>query len=232
MENNEKRTGFNFPSFIKRFCIYIFGLLLIAVGVNISKLSGLGISPASSVPRACEVAWGFTLGTTIIIVYCIMVLLQLIVLRKDFEWTNALGVLVGVIFGWLVDLTGVDPKAFGHLMVNFPRPESYISRFLYLVLSILIIGAGVYFYLKPRLVPMPAEGLAAAISKKTGKNFGDCKTIVDTSLITIAVLIQLIFLGGFKSFLSEPIIVREGTVISALLVGQVVKYLKKLETLK
>ena len=232
MDNSTDKKDNRFASFAKRLGIYILGLLLIAVGVNISKLSGLGISPASSVPRACEVAWGFTLGTTIIIVYCILVLLQFIVLRKDFRWTNALGVLVGVVFGWLVDLTGVDPKAFGHLMVNFPRPESYINRLLYLALSIIIIGAGVYLYLKPQLVPMPAEGLAAAIAKKCGKNFGDCKTIVDTSLITIAILIQLIFLGGFRSFLSEPVIVREGTVISALLVGQVVKYFKKLEAQK
>jgi len=228
METKEKKT-FDTTSLAKRLGIYVLGLLLIAVGVNISKLSGLGISPASSVPRACEVAWGFTLGTTIIIVYCILVLLQLIVLRKEFRWINALGVPVGVVFGWLVDLTGIDPNAFGHLMVNFPRPESYINRLLYLALSIVIIGAGVYLYLRPRLVPMPAEGLAGAIAKKSGRNFGDCKTIVDTSLITIAILIQIIFLGGFKSFLSEPVIVREGTVISALLVGQVVKYFKKLE---
>jgi len=217
---------------VKNLAVYILGLLLIAVGVNVSKLSGLGISPASSVPRACEVAWGFTLGTTIIIVYCILVLLQLLILRKDFRWTNALGVLVGVVFGWLVDFTGIDPKAVGHLMVNFPRPGSYPVRILYLLASILIIGIGVYLYLKPQLVPMPAEGLAAAIAKKSGRNFGDCKTFVDTSLITIAILIQILFLGGFRSFLSEPVIVREGTVISALLVGQVIKFLKKREALK
>jgi len=212
---------------IKRIIIYITGLTLIAIGVNVSKLSGLGISPASSVPRACEVAWGFTLGTTIIIVYCILVLLQLLILRKDFKWINALGVLVGVVFGYLVDLTGIDPNAPGHLMAGFPRPGSYPVRLIYLVASILIIGVGVYLYLKPLLVPMPAEGLAAAISKKTGRNFGDCKTIVDTSMITIAILIQILFLGGFESFLHEPVIVREGTVISALCVGQVVKALKK-----
>lgn len=213
----------------KRIAIYILGLLLIALGVNISKLSGLGISPASSVPRACEVAWGFTLGTTIIIVYCILVLLQLLVLRKKFRWINALGVLVGVIFGWLVDLTGIDPNAFGHLMLNFPRPGNYFVRLLYLFASIAVIGLGVYLYLKPCLVPMPAEGLAAAIALKTGKNFGDCKTLVDTSLITIAILIQILFLGGLSSFLHEPVIVREGTVISALCVGQVVKFLKRQE---
>lgn len=214
---------------VKRIALYILGLTLIAVGVNVSKLSGLGISPASSVPRACEVAWGFTLGTTIIIVYCILVLLQLLILRKDFKWINALGVVVGVVFGYLVDLTGIDPNAPGHLMAGFPKPGSYPVRLIYLAFSILIIGVGVYLYLKPHLVPMPAEGLAAALSLKTGKNFGDCKTIVDTSMITIAILIQILFLGGFSSFLHEPVIVREGTVISALCVGQVVKFLKKRE---
>jgi len=101
-------------------------------------------------------------------------------------------------------------------------------RVLYLILSIIIIGIGVSAYLKPNLVPMPAEGLAQAISQKTGKAFGDCKTMVDTSLITIALLIQLIFLGGFDSFTGDTVVIREGTIISALLVGQVVKFIRGL----
>ena len=101
-------------------------------------------------------------------------------------------------------------------------------QLVYLLVSIVIIAIGVYVYLKPSLVPMPAEGLAGAIAQKTGKPFGDCKTIVDVSLIVIALAIQLIFLGGFKSFSGENVVVREGTVLSAVCVGQTVKLLKKL----
>lgn len=211
----------------KRILIYLLGLLIIAVGINFSKMAGLGISPVSSIPRALEVAWGFTLGQMVIVIYCILVAAQLVVLRKQFRVVNILGVPVALVFGWMVDLVGIDPNAFGHLLANFPRPEIYPVKVLYLAASILIIGIGVFTYLKPNLVPMPAEGLAQAISQVSGKAFGDCKTMVDTSLITIALIIQLLFLGGLHSFTGDTIVIREGTIVSALLVGQVVKFIRK-----
>ena len=206
---------------------YLAGLLLIALGINISKLSSLGISPVSSVPRACELIWGFTLGTTTMIIYCLLVLTQLLVLRKKFPLRNLLGIAVAVVFGWMIDLLGTDPAAFGHLLLNFPRPETYLLRLVYLVAALGIIGLGVYLYLRPRWVPMPSEGLAGAISTVTGKLFGDCKTAVDTGMILLALLLQLVFLGGLQSFTGDSIVIREGTVVMALCVGQVVKLLTK-----
>lgn len=218
----EKKT----TNMTKRIIQYLLGFLIIAVGINISKMAGLGISPVSSVPRALEVCLDFTLGQMVIVIYCILVVAQIIVLRKEFKPINILGIPMALVFGWMVDLVGIDPNAFGHLLYGFPRPETYIVKLLYLAASIVIIGIGVYTYLKPQLIPMPAEGLALAISRKTVKAFGDCKTMVDTSLITIALVLQLIFLGGMASFTGEKIVVREGTIISALLVGQVVKLIR------
>lgn len=215
---------------VKRIVLYLAGLGCIAIGINLSKLAGLGISPVSSVPRALEVIWGFTLGKMVILIYCALVLAQLVVLRREFKWKNLLGVAVGFVFGYIVDFFGIDPKAVGHLMlrIGIPAPTVYPVRFLYLLISILAIGFGVFLYLKPNLVPMPGEGLAQAISQKTGKAFGDCKTAVDVSLICIALLLQLLFLGGFSSFTSGTVVVREGTVLSAILVGQTVKLIRKL----
>ncbi len=216
---------------VKRLLQYLAGCLIIAVGINISKLARLGISPVSSIPRALEVSFGFTLGTMVIVVYCLLVLAQFIVLRKQFKPINILGVAVGIVFGWMVDLVGIDPNAFGHLMAWVPAPSNYFMSVVYLLASIVIIGTGVAIYLKPQLVPMPAEGLAQAISIKTGKTFGDCKTIVDCCIIAIALLIQIIFLG-WSSFTGDTVVVREGTIVSALLVGQVVKLVNKLFTKK
>lgn len=219
---NEKK---NSP--VIKILVYLAGLMTIALGINISKLAGLGISPVSSVPRALEVVWGFTLGRMVIVSYCLMVFGQFLVLRKDFRTQNILGVPVAIVFGWMVDFLGIDPRAFGHLLLNFPRPGSYPVQLLYLAVSIVVIGIGVYVYLKPSLVPMPAEGLAQAISQVSGKAFGDCKTIVDCTMIGIALMLQLIFLGGLSSFTGETVVVREGTVLAAFFVGQTVKFIKK-----
>lgn len=221
---------------IKRIICYLAGLLIIATGINFAKMSLLGISPVSSIPRACEVILGgekfsfsslVTLGNMTIVVYCILVILQIIVLRKDFKPQNILGIAVAIIFGKMVDFMGIDPNAFGHLLYNFPQPEGYLMKLLYLLASTVIIAIGVFLYLRPKFVPMPAEGLAGAISAKTGKVFGNCKTIVDCSMIAVAFILQFIFLGGFNSFTGDTVVVREGTIISAVIIGQIVKFISK-----
>lgn len=212
---------------IKRVVVYLLGLMIVALGINISKMSNLGISPVSSIPRALEVVMGYSLGTMLIVVSCCLVGLQLVVLRLDFKLKNILGVFVSFILGWMTDLLGTDPNAFGHLLLNFPRPQNYPMQLVYLFASILIIGLGVFIYLKPDLVPMPAEGLALAIAQKSGKPFGDCKTFVDVSMISIALILQLICLGGLNSFTGSTVVVREGTIASAVCVGQVVKFLRR-----
>ena len=239
---------------IVRLIVYLVGLFIIALGINVSKLATLGISPVSSIPGVLNKIFEdihftigsleihVTLGVMVVVVYCLLVLAQLIVLGKNFKLSNALGVPVGFVFGYMVDLVGLDPKAFGHLLytLNVPGPQSFgadeigtfIISIVYLLLSIVIIGIGVYIYLKPSLVPMPAEGLALAISAKRGKAFGNCKTIVDTSLIFIALVLQIIFLGGFATLNPfahmSTAVVGIGTIVSALLVGQVVKLIKKI----
>lgn len=211
----------------KQFICYVLGLLVITIGINISKMSALGISPVSSIPRACEQIWGFTLGTTTFIIYIILVVLQVVILRKNFKIINVLGIVLTMAFSVMIDFTGTDPNAFGHLLLNFPRPQNYIMKLVYLAVSVIIIGVGVFIYLRPKWVPMPAEGLAGAIAQVSGKAFGDCKTIVDTSMIVVALILQLIFLGGLSSFTGDSVVVREGTIVAAIFVGQVVKFLAK-----
>jgi len=212
---------------VKQLIVYVAGLFIITLGINISKMSALGISPVSSIPRACEQIWGFTLGTTTFIVYIFLVVAQLIILRKRFRIINALGLLLTILFSVMVDFTGTDPNAFGHILYGFPQPETYIMKLIYMIVSVIIIGIGAFLYLRPNWVPMPAEGLAGAISDVSGIKFGNCKTIVDTSMVIIALIMQLIFLGGLSSFIGDGVVVREGTIVAAIFVGQIVKILSK-----
>ena len=208
---------------IKKIIQYVSGLLLVAIGINVSKLAHLGISAVSSVPRAAELIWGITLGNATIALHIICILLQFLILRKRFKIINILQVLVGFVFGYMVDLTGTDPHAFGHLLIWLPVPESYLMRLLYMFISVLIIALGMYIYLKPGWVPLASEGLAKAISEAWNKPFGNCKSLVDTTLVVIALILQLLFLGGLSSFTGDKVVVREGTVIAAIFVGQVIK---------
>ncbi len=212
---------------LKKLIVFLGGLLAMSIGINISKLSVLGITPVSSMARACEQILGLTLGMTTLIANLIMVMGQLLVLRRDFRIRNILGLALTVVFSLMIDITGTDPNAIGHLLINFPRPEGYHMKFIYMLASVFILGVGVFLYLRPNWIPLPAEGLALAISQKTGIVFGNCKSLVDTIMIIIAVILQIMYLGGLQSFMMESVVVREGTAIAAIGVGQVARFMAK-----
>lgn len=198
------------------------------IGLNVSKLSNLGITAASSTARVLELITPLTLGVCSMIVFIVMVLLQFLMLRKGFAMINILGIPLAVLFGYLVDITGTDPEAFGHLLIWVPKPGSYPMQLLYMVISVIISGLGIFMYLRPKWIPMPSEGLAGALSKASHLSFGNCKTIVDCSVVVLALVLQFIFLGGIAAFTGNNIIIREGTIISAVCMGQIVRILTKL----
>ena len=212
---------------VRKAVSYGLGLVMIAIGINATKLAQIGISPTSSFPRAVEAVTGMTLGTATTLVCVLLVFVQAAILRKRFKLINIIGVPISIVFGWIVDIFGTDPKAFGHLMAGVPRPETYPMKLLYYVVGILILSMGVYLYSRVNWVLMPTDGVGWAFAEVTGKNFGDCKSVVDCGLVLCALILQLVFLGGLKSF-TENVVVREGTVVAAVAVGQLIKLWHKL----
>lgn len=214
-------------TFVKRLICYLGGMALIAISINLSKLAALGIAPVTSASYALEQIWGITLGATTYILMVVFLLLQILILRKNFPIRNLFGLLVTFWFSFVIDLTGIDPNAVGHLMVNAPRPQTYILRLLLIGVCVILTGIGVFIYVRLQWIPMPSDGVPDALHKAFGWNFGNCKTLFDTSLVALAVILQLIYLGGLSSFTGSSVVVREGTIAMAVLVGQVVKLLTR-----
>lgn len=203
----------------KKTLCYVGGMFLIAIGINISKAAGLGISPVSAVPYACELIWGIELGIASALVYMILIALQIIILRKKFKAVQLLQFVCTYVLSFFITLTST--KYF--LMMWLPNPTNYIMRLVYCLMSIVIIGIGVSFYLMPKWIPLPAEGLATVIAQiSKGKlQFHNAKILVDVSLVVISAILSLTFLNGLVT-------VREGTILAAILVGKVVGIVMKI----
>ncbi|MEG1294195.1 MAG: DUF6198 family protein [Clostridium sp.] len=202
---------------LKKLFLYAGGMFLIAIGINISKAAGLGISPVSAIPYAVELIWGIELGISTAVVYMFLIVLQMILLRKNYKPVQLLQFLATYALSFFITCTSR-----ANLMFWMPEPKNYIVSIVYLVISIFVIGAGVSFYLMPQWIPLPAEGLAKAIEtiSKGKLPFHTCKSIVDTALVIISAALSLLFLGKLKS-------VREGTILAAILVGKVVGMVNK-----
>lgn len=203
---------------IPKICSYVGGIFLIALGVNLSKMAGLGISPVASVPYAVELIWGIELGLATAIVYIFLILLQLILLRR-FSIMPFLQLLTTVVMSGFTTITST-----AYLLKWLAKPETYLQSLVFLAISIVLIGIGVFFYIKPNYIPIPSEGIAKTLVQiSKGKlQFPNAKVTVDCSLVAIAVILTLITIGRVAG-------VREGTVITALLVGKMVGVCRKVE---
>lgn len=218
MINVESARTHNMSQIAKKSLCYIGGMFLIAFGINISKAAGLGISPVSAVPYAFELIWGIELGVASALVYMVLILLQIVILRKKFKAVQLLQFVCTYVLSFFITIT--SRKYF--LLMWLPDPSNYAIRLIYCLISIVIIGIGVAFYLMPKWIPLPAEGLATAIAEVSqGKlQFHNAKILVDVSLVVISAILSFVFLGGLVT-------VREGTILAAILVGKVVGIVMK-----
>ncbi len=205
----------------KRLFVYLTGLYCMAMGVVFSAKSDLGVSPVGSlanvlyqIGRAENAPEWVNLGNCTIAVYCFYILVELLILGKDFRPKMLLQLVASFLFGWLVNLATV--------MLGFlPEPGSYAVQMLYLLCSVPLVAAGVMLYLSPNILPTPGEGMSLAIARKTGLSVSSGKTVFDCSLVLLSALLSLLC---FRRLVG----VREGTVICALLVGFVMKQMQKL----
>ena len=67
-----------------RLAAYFLGFLIMTLGIAISVKSNLGVSPVSSIPYTMTCVLGIEMGKATIIFHILLVLLQIIILRKDF----------------------------------------------------------------------------------------------------------------------------------------------------
>lgn len=193
---------------------YLLGLFILALAVSISVRSNLGVSPVSSVPFVFSQIFHIEFGNMTIIEFSAYVLIQWIILRKDFRWVQLLQIVCAMIFGKFVSLTST--------LVSWWNPGSYIEQLGMIALATVLIGIGIKLYLLADLVPQAADGLVQVISKRRGWKLANVKNVFDICSITLAASVSLLVTG-------KVIGLREGTVIMALGVGRVLALINWLD---
>lgn len=195
---------------IKRYLIFCVGLVLNSFGVAFVTKAALGTSPIASIPYSLSmVISGLSLGTWVIIFNVFLVLLQVLIQRGLGDKVQILlEVIIAFFFGSGVDLS--------MLCLEFFAPQSYAVQLLSLVVGCAIIALGAYLEVVADVVMLPGDAFVRAIARAVKRKYGMVRVISDTSMSVVAGVICLAFLGELTG-------VREGTIISALLVGNMVK---------
>lgn len=197
---------------IARFITYVLGLFLLAMGVALSINSDLGVSPVNSIPYVLSRITEQEIGLCVTGVFFLYILAQVAILRREFHLVQLFQIAFSALFGYFTNFT----KA---LLGDFALP-GYPGRLLMLAASILFIAVGVLLYVEADLVPLPTEGLCLACAKKSGKiPFHNMKILLDCAMVATAAGLSLLF---FHTLVG----VREGTVLTALVVGKVMSWLR------
>ena len=91
--------GRQMKKLILRLSVYFAGLFVMTIGIALSVKSNLGVSPVSSIPYTMTRVFGIEMGNATIIFHCALVLIQLLILRKNFSLLVLLQIPVGIVFG-------------------------------------------------------------------------------------------------------------------------------------
>lgn len=188
----------------KRYLVFLIGLFINSLGVSLITKAALGTSPISSIPYVLSLNFPFTLGQFTIFFSLLLIVLQLLILRKNFKLEHLLQIPISVLFGYFIDLTMV--------MLFFVNPQSYLSSLIYLLVGCVILGFGVYTEVFANVAMLPGESFVRAVSSTWKTEFGSTKVAFDVSLTVIAAILSVFFAHRLDG-------VREGTIIAALLVG-------------
>lgn len=194
----------------KQTLVFIFGLFIMAVGVVLSVKADLGVSPISCVPYIYSLSFPLTLGRTTIILNILLIFLQMLLLGKKYRMFQLVQFPVVFAFGFFIDLI--------MKYSNWIIPGNYFEQALLCLLSCVVLGFGVFFEVKAALTYLPGEGLAMALTQTFGVEFGKTKIGTDSFLVVIGIVSSVFFLGTLEG-------IREGTVVAAVLVGYIVRFL-------
>ncbi len=196
---------------LKRYILFIVSLFIVAVGVAATKRAELGVSPTSSVANILSLKFtAFSLGNWLIIWNCILIVGQILILRKNFKLIQLLQIPLSFLFGYFTD--------FGMWLVSFLKIDSYIMELLLVIVGTIIIGFGVFLAVVANVIMNSAEAFIKAVSDTTNKRFGNVKIAFDLSCVVIAVLLSVLF---FDFTIKGT---REGTIIAGIFTGLVVNF--------
>lgn len=197
---------------MKRYLFLIFGLFMMALGVALSTRSNLGTSPISAVPYVLSLGLPMTIGQFTFLMNILFIAFQILLLRKQFKSIQLLQIVVAILFGYFTDFT---MGLFSWINVN-----NYPEQLGVFALSCLILAFGVSMEVTADVVMMAGEGVVSAISIVTKKDFGKLKVGFDVTLVVCSCMVSFLLFHKLNG-------VREGTILAALLVGTIVRFINK-----
>ena len=197
----------------RRYLLFVASLFINAFGIAFITKALLGTSPITSVTYVLSLFTPFTMGIWTILLNLLFVVLEPFLmtrreLREDLRM-YLLQIPIAFCFGLFID--------FSMFMLFWLEPSAYVMKVTVLLVGCVILALGIALEVKANAAMMAGEYFVKTITRRFHGEFGYVKLGFDITLLTIACILSLVFLSDIQG-------VREGTVVSALLVGPIVHF--------
>ena len=200
---------------IKNYSIYLIGLFTASFGLALSTKAGLGTSPVASVAYSISlVNTHLSFGMWLNIWSLIQTGVEILLLRRRCKPVEIIiQTALAFVYGYLTDFSGWLTRGL--------TADTYPGQFLIMLLGCFVVGLGIWIQFKGGVAMLPGEAMNRAISRVTGKRYENIKILFDVLYIVIAAVICFAALGRLEG-------VREGSIIAALLIGNIIKWYNRL----
>lgn len=201
---------------VRRYCMFVVALFVCSLGISFSIKADLGISPISSLPYVISLCTPLTTGNVTILLHVVLIIIQIILLRKRFQIFQLLQLPMAFIFGYFIDFTTwlISP-------INVPN---YFMQWVYMFIGIVLCAIGLYMEVPCNVIMLASEGFLTAMNKVFGFEVGKVKIWFDIAMVVSSLLVSIFVLGGtIWPYTIQGI--REGTFVAMILVGSFMRVL-------
>lgn len=199
---------------IGRYILFLIGLFIASMGVAFSTKAGLGTSPVASVPYSVSLVSSLlSFGGWLNLLSVIQIAIQVILLKGKCNYLEiVIQTILAFVYGYLTN--------FSCSLIEGLEVNSYLWQLFYLGVSCVVLAFGLWLQFKGGVAMLPGEAMNRAISQVTGKKYENIKIFFDIFYIVVAAAICLICLGKLEG-------VREGSIIAAVVIGNIIKLYNK-----
>ena len=197
----------------KRVLLCLVSIFLFSFGVSFTLKAAIGVGSWDAITQTVSDISRYQIGTVGIALNAICILIQFVLLGKDFKFKHAMQVVLIVSLGYAINFVYYD------LLPDFTI-TSYPAKLFFLILGTAINALAVSIVMLVDVVTFALEGASLAIAKSLKMDFPLTRQIIDAVIIVITVILSLLF--------STPLTVREGTVIGMLIFSPLMGFFMKI----
>lgn len=198
--------------FIHQIIVLAICVIITGFGASLTMKASLGIGAYDAAAMSVSQLLIIKVGTVAMCFNISCVLLQILVLKKEFKPLQFLQIGISILLGTVVNF-------FLYSILGQLSVSAYPARLMLFVAGIIICAFAVAIIMAINIVSMPLEGFCMAISNKLNINFGKIRQYADVISIAVAIAFTLLF--------GSALTLREGTILGMIMFGPLLdKFIK------